>query len=59
MNNFRLFLLLFITVFLSVSGGLGRITYLDGAGFFIYSVVSAIIAHGLMEAITSIAKGDK
>jgi hypothetical protein len=59
MNKFRLFFLLFITVFLCVTGGLGRIYSLDGAGYVINSLVSAIIAHSIVEAIVDLFKGDK
>jgi hypothetical protein len=63
MNKFRLFFLLFITIFLSVTGGLGRIYYLDGAGYIINSLVSVIIAQSIVEVIsnliTNLIRGDK
>jgi hypothetical protein len=59
MNKFRLLFLFFITVFLCVTGGLGRIYTLDGAGYVINALVSAIIAHSLVEAILDLSKGDK
>jgi len=59
MNKFRLFFLLFITIFLCVTGGLGRIYYLDGAGYTINSLVSVIIAHSIVEVISNLIRGDK
>jgi hypothetical protein len=59
MNKFRLLFLFFITVFLCVTGGLGRIYTLDGAGYVINALVSSIIAHSLVEAILDLSKGDK